>query len=354
MIGLIIVGLAMLKIFVWDRKASPGDSTPMPHRESQDRSLAVDIYVAENSLIDNTIYASGTIVPNEEVELKSEVSGRLTELYLDEGRYIRKGQIIAKLDDRDLLAQIKRIEYEEQLASQTEARQKKLLDIDAISREEYDLAMNQVNTLSADKELLAVRLDKTQVSAPFGGHIGFKNISVGAYLTPNTVIATLVQTNPVKIDFAIPEKYASEVSTGQEVTFEIDGTDDRFAAKVIAIDPKVDEDLRTLRLRAKTRNDLGLLKPGMFVRVEVPLEERSSIMIPTEAIVPILKGKMVYVKRNGMAVEAEVTTGLRTDQKVQILDGLTVGDSVIVSALMSLKAQLPVRSQAVVNDQLAP
>ncbi len=354
-VTLIITALALLKIYVWDKEENsnpPARSTSSAARSSA--VVPVNIYIAQETATDNTIFSSGTIVPNEEVELRSEVSGRLTSLNIQEGRFVQKGQLIAKLNDDDLRAQLKKIEYEEQLAEQIEARQRKLLDINAISKEEYDLAMNQVNTLGADRELLEVQLEKTEVRAPFSGYIGFKNISEGAYVTPSTSIATLVQSNPVKIDFAIPEKYASDVSVGREIIFEIDGTDDQFSAKIVAIDPRVDEDLRTLRLRAMADNGLGLLKPGMFVRVTLPLGSRESIMIPTEAIVPVLKGKVVYLVKRGLATETPVVTGIRTDRTIQVLDGMTVGDSVIVSGLMSVKNDLPVRVQGVVNLTVAP
>ncbi len=346
---LIILGLAAMKLYVWDKDSPSGGPASKP--TTKRTALPVDVYVAAEVATDNTIYASGTIVPNEEVDLQSEASGRLIELNIKEGSFVRKGQLIAKLSDDDLQAQMKRLQYEDQLASQIETRQKKLLNIDAISVEEYDLAVNKLNTLQADKEFLQVQIEKTSVRAPFSGRIGFKHISEGAYITPSVIIANLVQTNPVKVDFAIPEKYANEVAIGREITFLIDGIDDRFLAKVMAIDPMVDEDLRTLKLRARADNSLGLLRPGMFVRVEVPLESKHSIMVPTEAVMPILKGKIAYVKKEGKAMQVKVLTGLRTDRNIQILDGINVGDSVIVSALMSLKPNLPVtlRNSVAVN-----
>lgn len=351
LIGIVIVALTLLKIFVIDApdqkgKSGPATSTNTTKAKSK---LAVDIYVAKEEDTDNTVFASGTVVPNEEVELKSEVAGRLIKLNFKEGTYVQKGQLIAKLNDRDLVAQLKKLEYEEELATQIEARQKKLLEIDAISKEEYDMAVNKINTLSADKDLLQVMLEKTEVRAPFSGRIGLKNISEGAYITSSTVITNLVQSNPVKIDFAIPEKYANLIQLNQNVNFTIDGSDDIFEAQVIALDPKVDEDLRTLKIRALSNNQNGRLLPGMFVRVNVPLGTDRSIMIPTEAIVPILKGKKVFVMKEGKATEAIVKTGLRTDKDVQIEEGLTVGDSVIVSALMSVKPNLAVQVRTLVD-----
>ncbi len=349
----IILALFLFKIFYLDAddketteqtKASPAAAAANAARSV----MAVDIYVASEVDKSNVVFASGTVVPNEEVEIKSEVNGRLVKLNIREGGYIQKGQLIAKLDDRDLLAQLKKLKYEEELADQTESRQRRLLEINAISKEEYDMAVNQVNTLSADQEFLEVQIEKTSVIAPFSGRMGFKNISEGAYITPNVVISNLVQTNPAKLDFSVPEKYAGKIKVGQDISFTIDGDEESMTAQVIAIDPKIDENLRTLKVRARADNRGSKLLPGMFIRVEMPLGIEKSIMIPSESIIPILKGKKVFVLQNGKAEERIITTGLRTDTRVQVDNGLVVGDSVIVSALMSVKENMPVAVRNVV------
>jgi len=340
-----IIGLFLFKTYYLD--ASSNENTTAIQGQNKEGTSAqsskkpsgtpVDIYVAKMVNKSNVVYATGTIVPNEEVEIRSEVSGRLVELNIREGSYVQKGKMIARLNDSDLLAQLKRLDFEEQLAKQTEARYKKLIDIDAISKEEYDLAVNKINTLSADRELLKVQLEKTSVSAPFSGRIGFKNISKGAYITPNTVIANVVKSNPEKLDLTVPEKYVSKIKVGKEILFTTEGDDVKSSAKIIAIDPKIDEELRTLKVRASANNRDGKYMPGMFIRVEASLGDEESIMIPTESIIPILKGKKIYVMKNGKAKEAIITTGLRTETDVQVIGGLEVGDSVIVSALMAMK-----------------
>lgn len=345
-----IIILYLFKVFYWDAKSEVVAVTSNNTETAKAVDLLpVDIYVASETSQSNAVIASGTIVPNEEVELKSEASGRLMNLYINEGAYVKKGQLIAKLNDEDLRSQLKKLKYEAEFADQTEQRQRKLLDIDAISKEEYDIAVNRVNTLGADKEYLEVQLEKTSITAPFSGRMGLKNISEGAYITPNVIIANLVQTNPAKIDFDIPEKYASKIKVGQDITFTLDGYDETFQAKVIALNPKIDEDLRTLKVRAKAPNLDGKLLPGMFTRIEVPLSDERSIMIPSESIIPILKGKKVFVMKNGLAKESIISTGLRTDEKVSVEKGLSIGDSVIVSALMSVKQNLPVTARNIVQ-----
>ncbi|NNF33472.1 MAG: efflux RND transporter periplasmic adaptor subunit [Saprospiraceae bacterium] len=350
-IFVIIIAMYLAKVLLIDgskKEANPVVTTSEAEKINSSR-LPVDIYVAREIDKSNTVYASGTVIPNEDVEIKSEVAGRLEKLHLREGGYIRKGELIAKINDDELKARLKKIEFEEELAEQTETRQKKLLEINAISKEEYDMAVNRVNTLSADKELLMVELAKTSIMAPFSGRMGLKNISEGAYVTPGSVISSLVQTNPAKLDFSIPEKYANKIKVGQNVSFTIDGDDEVMTAQVIAVDPRIDEDLRTLRIRSKTNNSDGRLLPGMFIRVVIPLGNERSIMVPSESIIPILKGKKLFVMKDGLAREVEVKTGIRTDTDVQIEEGISVGDSIIVSSLMAVQKNTPVAVRNVVE-----
>ena len=305
--------------------------------------LAVNVFVVNLENLDNVVTSSGTIFPNEEIELRAEASGRILALNIKEGSRVAAGQVIAKIKDTDLQAQLKKLNFEIELAKQTEARQKKLLDINAISKEEYEITANKINTLNADKELIEANLDKTVLKAPFAGKIGLKNVSQGAYVTPATSLATLVQTNPVKIDFTVPEKYSTLIKVGRGVKFEVEGQPDAYYANVVAIDPKIDPNLRTLKLRALAKNPADRLVPGMFVRVTVDLDVSRAVMIPTEAIVPILKGKKVYVIRDGKAAEVMVETGLRNDKKIQVTSGLVAGDSLIVSGIMALKKDSPVK-----------
>jgi membrane fusion protein, multidrug efflux system len=333
-IGSLLVLLVLGKIFIWDKKDASlekgkgNDSAP---------ALRVNTILVSFDKSDQLVFSSGSLAPNEEVELRSEYSGRLVQLNLREGSFVKKGDLIAKIKDDDIRAQMKKVAIEEELANKIESRQKKLLEIEAISKEEYEISVNKVSTLKADKDLLQVQLAKTEIRAPFSGRIGLKYISEGAYVTPNTLIATLVQTNPLKIDFAIPEKYLTKVKIGQQVSFQIDGTTEKFVSKILAIDPKIDPTLRTLKIRGLTNNSTGKLLPGMFVKVELNMGNEQSLMIPSETIIPILEGKQVFVKRNGLAEAVLIETGLRNEKMVQVLSGLNEGDSLITTALMTLK-----------------
>ena len=312
-------------------------------------ATSVNIFITNFGSLDNVISASGTIFPNEEIELRAEASGRITVLNIKEGSRVAAGQVIARIKDTDLQAQLKKLSFETELAKQTEARQKKLLDINAISKEEYEITANKINTLAADKDLIEAELEKTVLKAPFAGKIGLKNVSQGAYVTPTTSLATLVQTNPVKIDFTIPEKYSTQVAIGRGIKFEVEGQSESYYANIVAIDPKIDPNLRTLKLRAISKNPADKLIPGMFVKVTLDMAASKAIMIPTESVVPVLKGKKVFVMKDGKANEVMVETGLRTDQSIQVLKGLNAGDSLIVSAIMAIKKDAPVKVKSVVN-----
>ncbi|WP_341226921.1 efflux RND transporter periplasmic adaptor subunit [uncultured Arcticibacterium sp.] len=333
-VGLLLVLLIIGKVFFWGKSDDAPTSSGVTNTPT---ATFVSTILVSSDNSDQLVYSSGTLSPNEEVELRSEYAGRLVKLNLSEGSFVKKGALIAKIKDDDIQAQLKKVAIEEELANQIEARQKKLLEIEAISKEEYEISASRVSTLNADKELLEVQLAKTEIRAPFSGRIGLKNISEGAYVTPNTLISTLVQINPLKIDFSIPEKYLTKVKPGQQVSFEIDGTAESFNSKILAIDPKIDATLRTLKIRGLTSNTNRKLLPGMFVKVKLNLGKEKSLMIPSETIIPVLEGKKVYLKRNGIVESVLIETGLRNEKMVQVLSGLNEGDSLITTALQVLK-----------------
>ena len=343
LIGAIVIVLVLGKIYVFPKSESSISGGETKGGKSSGKSagasaVPVNVYVVGMETIDNQIFASGTVLPNEEVNLMAEISGRLVKLNIKEGSYVTKGQLIAKINDRELKAQLQKVEYNQELARKIEMRQQKLLKVEAINLEEYDVTSNNIRLLDAEKEVIESQLEKTEIRAPFSGRIGLKNISEGAYMAPGTSIVTMIQSNPIKIDFTVPEKYSANIHVGSTITFNLDGDVFNYSAKVIALEPKVDESLRTLRIRAIAANPSGKFVPGMFVKVKAALAANNkAVMIPTEAIVPVLKGKKVFVVKNGKASEAMVTTGLRTDKKIQVLEGLRQGDSLITSGIMAIK-----------------
>ncbi|MCE7066233.1 efflux RND transporter periplasmic adaptor subunit [Dyadobacter sp. CY326] len=348
LVGGIIIVLVLGKLFVFSK---PGSDKPAgtgskgaAGSSSAGAAVPVNVYVVRQEAIENQIFASGTVIPNEEVNVMAEASGRLIKLDIKEGAYIEKGQLIGKINDRELRAQLQKVTYNQELSKKIEARQKKLLNVEAINLEEYDVTSNNIRVLDAEREVIEAQLAKTEIRAPFSGKIGLKYISEGAYLLPGTSIVTIVQSNPVKVDFTVPEKYSPNIKVGNVVKFNLDGDQSTYNARILAVDPKVDESLRTLKVRAVASNPNGRFVPGMFVKILANLDaNRSAMMIPTESIVPVLKGKKVFLVKNGKAQEAMVVTGLRTDKKIQVIEGLQPGDSVITSGIIAIKANAAVK-----------
>lgn len=286
---------------------------------------------------------SGSIEPNEVIGLRSEISGIVEELNFSEGGNVSKGQLLIKINDAELKAQLAQAKTANSLAGENERRAKLLLEKEAISQEEYDIASADYRTTESQIQLIAAQLTKTAIRAPFSGTIGLRNISQGSYITPTTDIAQLVDVSKVKLEFAIPERYAAEVKNGISVRFTVQGTNAVFTAKIYAVEPLVETATRTLRVRALADNRDSRLIPGTFANVIFPLGTiENGLLVPAEALIPIQNGKKIFIKKDGVAKEILVETGARTDADVLVSKGLNEGDTVLTSGVMSLRDGSPV------------
>jgi len=320
-------------IFSCGKKETPGARG----KSRQTGPVAVEVKVVGPELLLNTVFTTGTILANEKIDLRPEVSGRVTGIFFEEGAVVPKGKLLLKINDSDLQAQLKRNEAQGELFSDEVFRKKKLLEIKAVSQEEYDAAYNQMMINLADKQLLEAQIAKTEIVAPFSGKIGLRAISPGNYLVSNSVIASLQQLDPVKIEFDVPEKYSFLVKDGMEASFCIENFDSVFSAKIYALESSINLETRTLKVRAICPNPSFLLKPGTFARVSIVLEKfPEAIKIPSEAVLTELEGSLVYTCKNGKAAKTFIKTGIRTDTEIQVTEGLSAGDSLIVSGLLQV------------------
>ena len=338
---LLILGVGALIYYrISENKAKKGEGPS----DGKKPPMAVNAIVVTPEEFANTLSLSGSIEANEQVELRSEVSGIAQKIYFEEGARVSKGQVLVKIDDVELRAQLGEARTRQGLAAENERRAKLLLEKEAISREEYDIASADFKTTQAQTQLINAQIAKTSIRAPFSGTVGLRNISPGTYVTPETLIASLVNSSQIKITFSIPEKYASQVKKNSTVTFTVSGSEEKFTAKIYALEPAVEVATRTLRVRALAQNPEGKLLPGTFANVELPLEKiEDAFLVPTEAIVPIQGGKKVFVARNGTAQEAMVMTGTRTDKDIVVLEGLKAGDTVLTTGVLTLKKDTPVK-----------
>lgn len=300
--------------------------------------MSVEGSILKPRQFDDNLSLSGSLEANEEIDIRSEVSGVVESINFQEGSKVSKGQILFHVNDVELRAQLSKVKTAQLLSSENQRRAKLLLDKQAISQEEFDISNADFESSKAESQLIAAQLSKTTVRAPFSGTIGLRYISKGTYVTPATTIAKLVNTSKLKITFSIPEKYASQMKVGTSLTFTTSNSDEEHKATISALEPQVDVATRTLKIRAIADNIEGKLYPGTFANVSLPLETvKAALMVPTEALIPIQNGKVIFISENGKAKQVEVQTGTRTDSTVRILSGIKAGDTILTSGVMSLK-----------------
>jgi membrane fusion protein (multidrug efflux system) len=210
----------------------------------------------------------------------------------------------------------------------------------------------ELQSLEADILLMEARISETELRAPFDGVVGLRMVSEGAFATTQTKIVQLVKISPLKVEFSVPERYAGEINPGFPISFDVDGIKKTFTANVYAVAPKVDANTRTIVVRAIYPNTNAELKPGRFASVRALLSQiNNTIAIPTQAIIPEMEGEKVFIYKNGKAEEVRVTLGLRTEALVQIQQGLAFGDTLLTTAMLQLRHQMPVKLDTLVTNK---
>jgi membrane fusion protein (multidrug efflux system) len=314
------------------------------------KNITADAYVVKPQSFSNTYTASGSLLANEEVEIHPEMPGRVTSISFREGSVVRKGQLLIQLFDADLKANLQKLQEQKKLQQATESRYRELIRIGGISKQEYEASQTSVSGINADIAIAQAEISKMRVLAPFDGTIGLRNISVGAVVSPTTTIATLQQVGQLKIEFAIPDQYRNQLRLGQEVRFSVDGRQDTLSGKISAIEAGADLRSRTVRARALVPNSKGELVAGSFAHVVVTFEtNNNAIMVPSQAIIPTTRDKKVALVRSGKAQMTTVLTGVRTAERVEVLQGLREGDTILVTGLMQVKPNMAVKVRKVVN-----
>jgi len=312
--------------------------------------LNVTGYIIRPEKFSELVNSSGTLRPDEEVDMSFETSGKIVSIKFTEGTRVKKGDLLAKINDRPLQAQLEKLLAQKKLTEAKEFRERSLLERDAISQESYDQIVTELQTIEADINLIEARISETELRAPFDGIIGLRYLSEGSYATPSTKIAKLIKISPLKIEFSIPEKYAAEIRSGYPVTFRVVGINNDFKASVYAVDPKIDIETRTIVLRALYPNVNEELKSGAFASITLLLSQiENAVSIPTEALIPEMEGEKVFVYRSGKASTSKVQTGLRTESRIQITDGLQFGDTLLTTGILQLRQNLPVVLDTILN-----
>jgi len=326
-----------------ENKQSEKPSEGKKQRGGSSRSLPVSVFIADYYQSDDELMSPGTLVAKDRVEMVSELSGRVISINFNEGQFVKKGDILVKLNDDELQSQLTRAEFQYTLLEEKLGRQKILLSKEAISREEFDQVSTEFNVLKQDIEQLRIKIEKMKIRAPFNGVIGFRNISLGALLVTNSKVATIVDLYNLILEFSIPEKYITNKLLGSTANFTIQGSSTIFSAKVYAIDPEIDTKTKNIMLRARYDNKNGVLRPGMYAKVSLNTEKGAlKIYLPNEAIVPNVKGRSVWVLKDGKASMLLIETGIRTADMMEVLSGVEKGDTIITTGLMQLREGITV------------
>lgn len=298
----------------------------------------VQIYVVQPTNLSDQVAATGSVLPDESVIIKSELSGKITSLNIKEGQPVKKGQLLFSINADEAQAAIRKQQYNIKLYRDQERRQRTLLEKEYISAQEYEQANNQYLTAQSELQALRATLDRAFVRAPFSGVLGLTTATVGTYVSPGFEITTLSRVRPVKIDFAVPGRFANNVRVGDVVSVTDESTNKQYEAKVYAIDPQIDPVSRTQPVRARYANTKDELRPGAFVKVNLQLgESTDALQVPTEAVIPEASGYSVYTVENGKMAPKKVKIGIRSDKVIQITDGLAVGDTVIRTGILQVK-----------------
>jgi len=342
-IAVLVVALLMIVPNVFSNKnEKENKSTPVPVPTAN--RVATDVFVVKASTIEDELQTTGTLLANQEVNLVSEVSRKVTSIYAKEGSYVGRGTLLFKLDDADLLARKRKLALQEKLALLEEKRFRELLATESVNQQEYDQVSTNLKVLQAEIGIIDVDLAKTQILAPFAGKIGVNKVDVGAYVTSSTILTSLEDVSQVKVHFTVPEQYASEIRAGQTIRFTTANSNLSFLGKIVATEPRTDLNTRSLLVKAISENQSGKLVPGTSAKIVLGLHKiQDGIVIPTQALIPTPKGYSLFALKNGKADLREVKTGSRTKATIQILEGISVGDTIVTTNLLRLGPGVPVQ-----------
>jgi membrane fusion protein (multidrug efflux system) len=314
-----------------------GKSTKDNKKDKNTGPVSIDVSVAKLSIYANEIEANGTVMASEFVELKPEVAGRITYLNIKEGMSVQEGTLLVKLNDEDLQAQLKKFKAQLQLAKNNESRLKIVLKAEGLNQADYDVALQQVNNLEADLEFTQALINKTEIRAPFTGVIGLRNVSKGAFVSQQSILATIQQVQSLKLDFVLPEIYASTVYQGKKVSI-INDLGKKFEAVISGVEPQVNTATRNLKIRALISANTKALSPGAFVRVVFNEgESKPRLFVPSNCIIPDTRFKKLAVVKNNAIVMTVVETGIRTGSDVELISGIQAGDTFAVNGILFLK-----------------
>ncbi len=322
--------ILILGLFACKEKTKPTE------KFNANAPVSVDIAIAASQVIDKVIEVNGSVMASEFVDIRPETNGRIVFLQIPEGKMVAAGTVLAKLNDADLQAQLQKTKVQLALATITEQRNYKLVQAKGINQSDYDISLQQVNSLKADIAYTQSLIDKTVIKAPFTGQMGLRQVSLGANINTASTIVTLQKVDQLKIDFTLPELYQNYIKVGKKITVEsVANPGVKMTATIAAIEPQIIATTRNIKVRANLQ---GKLIPGAYTKVFLgENQQKPSILVPSNIIIPDSKVKQLVVVKNGKAKFINVETGYRTASGVEITSGVQIGDSLIVAGMLFVR-----------------
>jgi len=350
-----IVGALVATKLASDSQADPAAKKGEP---SEQAVLVTTETVESGPLIDR-ISTVGTLKADESMAIKNEVPGKVTRIGFEEGQSVEQGQLLLQMRHNSIRARLAVKQRRIALSEKQVERSRQVLEKGGISQQEFDIEKNELEVLRAELQQIRAELDKTTVRAPFAGVVGLRSVSEGAILQVGTEVAALHKIDQLELEFTVPERYASRLEEGAEVRFRAHGVDAIQTAEVVAIDPALASDNRALRVRARASNSDHSLRPGAYAQVRAVLERRSDVLtVPATAVVTSNEKTTVWVSAGGEAEERSIRTGMRTENRVEVTDGLSEGDVVVTTGRQQLeegaKLEVDESDDAMDVDEIGP
>jgi membrane fusion protein, multidrug efflux system len=333
--GLLLIGAAG---GLYGYFSQPGTAQVLTPTEAASPAIPVEAATARAATVTEAIQAIGSLRPNEGVVIRPELDGRIARIQFAEGKPVSKGQTLISLDDAIYQAELARAKASLDLSQNNYERAQDLFGRSAGSATARDQALARQRVDQAELVLAQTRLDKMTIKAPFDGIVSLRQISVGDYVQPGQALVTLVNIDPIKVDFRVPELSLPKVRTGQKIEVSLDAYPGRtFTGTVYAISPQIDVNGRSLLLRARIPNAQGQLKPGQFARVKlIASVRRNAVLVPEEALVPLGAQHIIYRIIGGKAVQTKVRIGIRQNGQVEITRGARPGDEIVTAGQLKI------------------
>ena len=357
-VAVVVVGAAVAGTSYWlgGRQNLAGQSSASPPQPSAvatssakaaqaPPATAVDAANVKSVPLSKAITAVGSLRSDETVIVRPEVSGRITEIGFREGQRVAKGTTLVRLDQSIQRAELLQADANLALAKSRIERARDLHGKGFISSQARDEAESNYKVAQAAYELSAARLTKLEIKAPFAGVVGLRMVSVGDYVREGQDVVNLEAMELLKVDFRIPEIFLKEVSVGQPLQLTLDAVPNKiYAGQVLAINPLLDANGRSIVIRAAVKNTGATLRPGMFARVSLLSSQvQNGLTIPEQALIPVGDDVFLYKIADGRALRTKVEIGQRRTGFAEIVSGLAAGDVVVIAGQPKLRDGVAVK-----------